>query len=235
MKKIVALTVFGMIAGGADAIEISFGANRDRNLSTLTVGVSQSGSLSIFLNIGTDDGNVAGMVAFFDATPLRQPATEGYEVVGRNFRMTRDTGQPWFRAIPWDGGPNMERYALIASDDPGGNPIGTDGDGNWYEMDEIIVHGRVVGQYELFFENPESAESAPRLPSVVDRNGDQHPYNQNMNLPGHIHFTVGWWDVNVGPHGGEFRVPFLINVTPEPTSFVLLALGGLALLRRRVN
>jgi hypothetical protein len=93
----------------------------------------------------------------------------------------------------------------------------------------------VVGQYELFFENPESAESAPRLPSVVDRNGDQHPYNQNMNLPGHIHFTVGWWDVNVGPHGGEFRVPFLINVTPEPTSFVLLALGGLALLRRRVN
>jgi hypothetical protein len=233
MKKVLALAVVGMIASSASAIEIRLGANRDRTAGKLTVDVSQTGSFSVFLNIGTDDGNVAFMNAFFDATPLGSPETAGYTVEGRNFRMTReDDVTPWFRAIDQSGKTNIEEYALIAGDDEGGNATGTNGDGDWYEMDEIIIHGREIGNYELYFENERHAEGAPREPGLFSNTNVRKGYAINLDLPTMMHFSNAWDEPNATP---PFDVPFLINVTPEPASFALLAIGGLALLRRRVN
>jgi hypothetical protein len=233
MKHVLSLTVVALLAGSASAIEIRLGANRDYTTGKLTLDVSQTGSFSIFLNIGTDDGNVAFMNFLFDATPLRSMETDGYTVEGRVFRMTRNDGEPWSDYLEWDGDPNMEKY-FGAYGDRQGIYRGTDGDGRWYEADEIIIHGREIGEYELFFENAQSAEGAPRPPSLFNSQNIQRGYAVNLDLPGFIHFSNAWWDPDAND-GRGFRVPFLVNVTPEPASFAVLVLGGLALLRRRVN
>jgi hypothetical protein len=230
MKKLLTVAALvGLLASSATAIEISITPNWEDTGDKLDLGLSQTGVVSVYLNIGQDDGNVAFMNAFFDASPLNDGSTDGYTVEGREFKMVRNDGSGWFRAIPWDGDPNIEKYSLIAADDEQGNTIGTNGPFTGH-MDSIILHGTELGDYMLYYENRFTVDPghAARPPQLFDRDNNQKLYANNLDLPGFVHFKNAWREDATG-----FNVPFVINVVPEPASLGLLAIGGLALLRRR--
>ncbi len=225
---VVVVAVIGFVASSAGAIELSLRPNWEHEGDKVDVGLSQTAVISIHIDIGEDDGNVSFFNAFLDATPFGSGDAVGYDVVGTEFKMTRNNGEGWFRN---ESGftRNIEDYSLIAADDEGGNGPGTDGP--WEgAVDSLIIHATEVGHYLLYFENRGTAEGAPRPPGVFNLHNSQHPYSLNFDLPGFMHFVNAWIE---NTPGFEFDVPFVVNVIPEPASLALLAVGGLALLRRR--
>lgn len=234
MKKTILCVLLAWLPA-ASAIEIKLAANGDPNQDeVLYLGLSGTGSVSVWLNIGADDGNVAFMNAFFDTHFLGRRGTSGYDVVGRQFTMERDNdpGGAWFRAFEWDGDRNIENYALIAADDDRNFPRELSGtDGPWQGfVDHIIIQPTLIGVYDLYFENSYTVDRghAARPPQLFDRNLMGHSYAINLDIPGFIHFSNAWKDDNA-----DFDKPFMVSVFPEPSSLTLLALGSLALLRRR--
>lgn len=220
-----------LLAPSAGAIELAIHPNwEDGDL--LELGLSETGALSVYMGIGSDDGNVSFMNAFFDASPLNDERTAGYQVVGRKFKATRDDGSGWFRAIEWDGDPNIEEYAQIAADDDQEYPHeqwGSNGPWEGY-IDSIIIHGTEVGEYLLYYENPWTVDPghAARVPKLFDRYSNQKRYCGPLELPGCHHFSNAWRDDNVG-----FDVPFVIRVVPEPASLALLVTGAAIVTGRR--
>jgi hypothetical protein len=172
------------------------------------------------------------MNAFFDASPLNDGMTSGYEVIGREFKMQRNDGSGWFRAIEWDGDANIEKYALVAGDDDREYPLeqwGTDGPWRGH-VDSLILRGTEIGEYALYYENRYTVEPghAARTPQLFDRDNNIHLISW-WDLPGFVHFTNAWRDYSVG-----FDVPFVVHVIPEPPSSMLLLIGtGGFVCRRR--
>ena len=226
---VIVVAVIGFVASSAQAIELSLTPNWEQEGDEVEVNLSETAVISIHIDIGADDGNVSFANIFFDATPFGSGDSKGYEVVGNEFKMTRNNGEGWFRNEGDSSSRNIEDYSLIAADDEGGNGPGTDGP--WEgAVDSIIIHGTQIGEYELYFENAKTAEGAPRPPGVFDLHNTQHPYSLNFDLPIFIHFRNAWIE---NTPGFEFDVPFVVNVIPEPASLALLAVGGSVLLRHR--
>ena len=228
---VVVVVLAALMASSASAIELSITPNWESEGGSLDLSLSGTGVISLYMKIHGSDGNVSFMNAFLDATPLNSGDAVGYDVMGNEFKMERDDGSGWFRNEGDSSSRNIEDYSLVAGDDEGGNPIGTNGP--WEGVvDSIIIHGTLIGSYDLYYENPHTAEGATRMPGLFDFNSNEHGYALNLEIPGFIWFANAWRDDNA--NGGDgFDVPFVINVIPEPASLALLAVGGLAILRRR--
>ena len=231
MNKILALALVGMVGSSAHAIELKLVAGDDPDADEhITLALSETGMVSIYMTMFEGDGNVSFFIAFLDATPLGSGDSVGYDVLGTVFKMERNDGSGWHRRVDGVGGRNMEDYVLIAADDEGGRGPGTNAP--WKGVvDSIIIHGTEIGEYDLYYENGETADrDRPRPPGLFALDYTQHPYSLNFQLPGFIWFKNAWIETQ---EGFEFDVPFVVRVTPEPASLALLAVGGLALLRRR--
>ena len=206
-KTILCLLLVWLSAATAGAIEIKLAANREPGGGDkIHMALSKTAIVSVWLNIGRDDGNVAFMNAFFDATPLGGPRTVGYDVVGREFTMERDDdpGGSWFRAFEWDGDPNLENYALIAADDDRNFPPEESGtDGPWQGfIDHIIIHATQLGQFELYFENPNTVDQghAPRPPQLFDR---KEPDLEVLSFRHHLSFPRQIYRPRSSPRSGR--------------------------------
>jgi len=229
---LVVFAVTGFVGSSAQAVELSLVPNQGLEGENLDIQLSQTAAISIQMEMDADDMNVSFIYASLDATPLGERETEGYDVVGNVFNMQRDNGDPWFRNVGSSESPNIEEYFLNAADDDRRRPEhlwGTNGPGRFI-VDSIIIHGTETGEYALYFENPATSEGFTRIPHIYTFGNRLHPYALNLDLPGHMHFKNAWKE---DTKGFEFDVPFVVNVIPEPASLALLAVGGLAILRRR--
>ncbi len=228
MKKILIVAALaGFMASSVSAIELSIRPNWEETGDTLEIEISETGVLTLTMVLAAGDGNVSFMNAFLDATPLGSGDAVGYDVTGNEFKMVRDDGTGWFRNVGDSSSRNIEDYSLIAADDEGGGGPGTNDFGT-YGVDSIIIHGTELGSYDLYYENPVTADGAPRRPQLFDLDNTIKDYAIALRIPGFYWFLNAWRD-----DYQEFDVPFVINVIPEPASVALLAVGGLVLLRRR--
>ena len=229
---LVVVAVIGFAGLSAQAIELSLTPNWEQEGDKVDVGLSATAVISIHMDMGADDLNASFFIAFMDATPLGSGDAAGYDVMGNVFKMERNDGSGWFRNVGDSSSRNIEDYSLIGADDDYDIPQhewGTNGPWKGH-VDSIIIHGTQIGEYQLYFENPATAEGDPRPPGVYTFGSRRHSYSLNLDLPGLIHFRNAWIEETPG---FEFDVPFVVNVIPEPASLALLAVGGLVLLRRR--
>lgn len=98
-------------------------------------------------------------------------------------------------------------------------------------IDELVLHGTAApGIDNLYFENPMFTPVNTRVPVLFNSLNSGYVYAFQNDFSGSIVMINAWAD----PAASNFNVPFVVEtVVPEPASLALLAIGGLALIRRR--
>ena len=146
-------------------------------------------------------------------------------------------------AVPYGSGIEWEGYYLVANmngDPPLGAPGEPDPDFTRHVLDTIVIHCTEVSTDTIWFENEATFQApfspTPRPPSIFsDASGGKYAVSklQGRAAFGVLGFDNGFIKTSGAPPVQFARDGFWVVQTPEPASFALLALGGLALLRRR--
>jgi hypothetical protein len=223
--------------------------------SGITVGISQTAQFGVVVELfaGTlpSTGNEVGIANLFFGVPAANHDAGAVDMAGI-MGGTRDAGGDWNEIRFGNGsamlawvqggqtpyGPAVEDSHIIISDDTGvaGGTGGVGADGSANLLAKWTIHGagaegqtaRLLAAFELFVDSG-SLEVGANTQWTQDTIGtatggsDASPLHQN--------FPPQFWLRN----GLAAKNAFIIEVVPEPATLSLLALGGLALLRRRVK
>lgn len=210
MRLVSALIIAVLFCSTASAIELSLvGNNEDPGL---TIGLSETGTISIRMVLFEGDGDVASAQFWFD-----QFGVDSFDV------------EDAIVEPPWQANRDGMDFPLESLEDFIGAYSVEGLEGPWEgHIDNIIMHGMAVGETDVYFEGLGAGGGRP--PAIFDSSNNQHGYAQNFRIPGFIWFTNAWRDESVG-----FDEPFPVTVIPEPATAAMFLIGGAALLARRRN
>ncbi len=210
MRLVSALIIAVLFCSTASAIELSLVGNDED--PSLTIGLSETGTISIRMVLFEGDGDVASAQFWFD-----QFGVDSFDV------------EDAIVEPPWQANRDGMDFPLESLEDFIGAYFVEGLEGPWEgHIDNIIVHGMAVGETDVYFEGLGAGGGRP--PAIFDSNNNQHGYAQNLQIPGFIWFTNAWRDESIG-----FDEPFPVTVIPEPATAAMFLIGGAALLARRRN
>ena len=212
-KALLAVALFGLVASGANGALLFLQA--DDGGGTITLAPGESDDMSIILTIrDIDDGFASIRVSLDDDDNF-----SGGEV---DVTGLTDGIRTLFE-LPTDISWNQENeYELFMGFGPDGDGQTNWGPGTYLTQTLTLTHNGASESGSV----PVTFEKGARAPMI------------GTAAPDFINYAWGFGLDNVIPNfsdpgvGGDDN-PFTINFIPEPASLALVALGGLAMLRRR--
>ncbi len=217
-KVLLCVALFGLVASGANAALLELQA--DDGGGTISLAPGDSADMSIILTIrDIDDGFAFAVVFLNDDDNLSNgevDMTAWTEGIGTTY-------DHHLLRLPADLSHDMyNEYALIMGSGPDGNGRTTWGPGIYLLETLTLTHNGASESGTV----PVTFEKGIRPPQIITALPDFIIYEWGLGLD---NVMPNFSDPGVGGEGN----PFNINFIPEPASLTLVALGGLALLRRR--
>jgi hypothetical protein len=254
MKKYVLTTVVvGLLATSASAGQL-YMTFADGS-TEVTLGPSDTVQINVYFAFDALDYNakansaVTSLNLRYDVYSNNPPATSppggAYPGVTMNHRndklfvesMTLHETSGWNSGATTGIGGDLDSFYSSAVDQSGVGVPAPSTPGTFL-MYSFVIHDAIAVQETNYIAFTVNADGAGPLPQVKDGTADwrfrwygyanqlQRDYKLGTGNPGDEHAPHTW-------HGYELAQPLIINNIPEPTSLALLALGGLAILRRR--
>jgi hypothetical protein len=252
MKKLFVLAVVGLMASTANAGLLYMADMETGSLEGVTLaGPSDVAEIGIYYDI---QGAIhVENIAFVGVAFKPGYDTGCMEIIHAENFLLNDLGNPWFTVdrevgqmgvitpdpAPHGFGIQPSGYFLSAGDEDPQNPppIGKTGPAVDYLMEVITVHCLEAycdqPLYFDLFQGKTSFQNASYADIALWPLGASFEYSIDNA------FGV-FWDAWNGRHPDDFAPglwpndrPFVVTQLPEPASLALLALGGLALLRRK--
>ena len=217
-KVLLGVALFGLVASGAKAALLELQA--DDGGGTITLAPGDSDDMSIMLTIRDIDTGFAFANVFLDDDDNLSNGEVDVTVMTNGIGTIYD--QRAF-SLPADISFNLNNeYALVMGSGPDGQGETNWGPGTYLMQTLTLTHNGASESGGV----PVTFEKGARAPQIITALPDFIIYEWSLGLD---NVMPNFSDPGVGGEGN----PFNINFIPEPASLTLVALGGLALLRRR--
>lgn len=219
MRNVVlAAALYGVLAGGANAALLEL--LTDDGGSTITLAPGDSDDMSIIVTIRDIDDGFAFFNMFLDDDDHLSNGEVDVTVMTNGIGTIYD--QHAF-SLPADISYDLNNeYALVMGSGPDGDGQTNWGPGTYLLQTLTLTHNGASESGSV----PVTFEKGARAPQIVTASPQYLTYVWGLGLD---NVMPNFSDPGVG--GSD--MPFEINFIPEPASLALVALGGLALLRRR--
>ena len=223
MKKVFgALLAVGLAAGAANAAQIGVEWNPSTSATAQDAVIPAGGAGQWDMVASLIGGETLSVVAFeysaIAGDPISMTGTASSSV--SDFVATQGPGVLGGSGVQSASGSANPSAGSLSG--PGNFVLGT------YDM--TVDGGAALGDVDIFI-NP--AAGAGTL--ILQGSGAAFTFAPNLagTVANFYEYGIGVPDIADVGLGGQTANPLRLEVTPEPSSLVLLALGGIAMLRRR--
>lgn len=226
MKKLLVVAMVAAFATTASAFQLSLrftGANAVDDTNALLPNPTDSVTVEVLWTqsaVGAANGIAA--VMFTTTTVPEDPAggTQGDLIGTAGLSGSLSSASlPGWSGFGTAGNIGVHQFAVWAPLPGAYQGVGTTVVGTFE------LTGNIAGVYQTYIQR----NNALLTPTVADGSGTVYVFNPNP--PGYGEFNIG--NGFAGEDNGTGAIPMNIIVAPEPAALALLALGGIAVLRRR--